>query len=201
MLFFQNLPKVYYALDGQSPIIITNIMTRVRLKNFIRKNAYVYYTYQVKDTDSPSTIAHKYYGDPNREWLVFLANDIIDPNYDWVMTYDVFQKFIAGKYGSISAAQLLTHHYEKQIVKTDSASGVASVKVLKIDENTYNTMPSITSVTYNLTNGTSVSEVTTKNFVNCYDFEDQLNESKRTIQLVGKQYVSEIEAQFKALMK
>jgi hypothetical protein len=34
----------------------------------------------MRDTDTPEIIAHKLYGDPNKYWIILLANQILDPS-------------------------------------------------------------------------------------------------------------------------
>lgn len=50
-------------------------------------------------------------------------------------------------------------------------------------------------------NGTSVTITTTHDAVVVYVYEDDLNESKRTIRLIDAAYIEQIETEFKALMR
>lgn len=200
MLYFQSFPKIFYSLNGGPPIVVTNITKRVRVRDVVKNNGFVYYTYQVQDTDTPEIIAHKYYGDPNRYWIILLTNDIIDPYYDWVLPYPVFQKYIVKKYGTIAAAQVAIDHYEKIITKTDSSTNTTTTQVFQIDLDTYTALPTTSTTVVNLTTGGTVTIVTTKNSVTSYDQEVADNEKKRTIKLIDKQFVSQIEAELKALL-
>ena len=42
--------------------------------------------------DTPEIIASKYYGDPEKHWIVLLANDIINPFFDFPLNYQEFEK-------------------------------------------------------------------------------------------------------------
>lgn len=49
--------------------------------------------------------------------MILYANDIYDPQYDWPMNQDAFEKYIIGKYGSTANAKSQIHHYEKVIAR------------------------------------------------------------------------------------
>jgi uncharacterized Fe-S cluster-containing radical SAM superfamily enzyme len=144
-------------------------------------------------------IASKYYNDPELHWIILLFNDILDPFYDWPMAFYQFENFIADKYGSASLAKSTTHHYEKTIATTDGYTNETTKHTYVLDANSYNTViPQ--KVTKTFSNGQTVTVETTKRIVDCYTYEDELNESKRTIKLIKSDLVSDIKRQFEYLM-
>ena len=200
MLYFNQLPKIYYDLTGKipaNPIIVTDIMARAKIIDSIKTNTLVYYEYDVKDTDTPEIIAEKYYGDASRYWIILLTNNIVDPFYDWVLPYNEFSKYIIGKYGSIQTAQTTIDHYIKTITKKDSSSGVISSDSYIIDNTTYDVLPDTESDDVNLSNGSTVTITTTRGVVYQYDNEFSINESKRRIKIIDKKYVGQIEKELK----
>lgn len=202
MAYFDNLPNVFYDLAGllpTRPIAVKNIITRVKIREALSLSSLVYYTYIVKETDTPEIVADKYYGDSNRHWIVLLANDIVDPQYDWPMPYAIFEKFIVDKYGSLSTAKTTTHHYNKIITKLDSFTGFSTETKYQIDADTYASLPATANEVINLSAGGTVSITTTKEIVTDYSYEEDLNESKRTIRLVDKAYVSQLEKELKEI--
>jgi hypothetical protein len=90
------------------------------------------------------------------------------------------------------------HHYEKVITQYDFATQTTTTKKIVIDENTYNMLSDSTN-TYTLVTG-SVTITTTKEAVSYYDYELNLNESKRNIKILNSLYVNQLEQQFKELM-
>ena len=116
MAYFDNLPNMLYDLSGVSPlkpIVIKNILARAKIRETLKNPSLIYYTYNIKGTDTPEIIADKYYGNSNRHWIILLANDIVDPQYDWPLSDTEFGKYIISKYRSISNAKTSIHHYEK----------------------------------------------------------------------------------------
>ena len=155
-----------------------------------------------------------------------MANEIVDPQFDWVLSYNNFQKFLTAKYGSPQQAMLQTHHYEMVISRTDSASGITTTSTVDIDHETYanNNLVDVSphlgidfilgqtaagqqfieqglnsSQTFNLVDGTSVFVNTAANIVSCYDFENNQNEKKRQIKLISRQYLDQIQNEFISL--
>lgn len=193
--FFDLFPKVLYDLEGSrsgSYDVATNIFVRIGVLKSIKENSSVYYPYLIQDGDTPEMIADKYYGHPEFHWVVLMMNDIVDPFYDWPLDYTRFSKYMSAKYGSIAASQTQIVRYEKQIDRRDSSSGVTTVSKMVIDYQTYIDLASTTFNTYNLSNGTTVSETITKNAVTAWTDELDKNERKRAIKLLKKEYIDTI---------
>ena len=59
---------------------------------------------------------------------------------------------------------------------------------------------SSTTETKTFPDGNSVTIDTTKRIINVYDYENDLNESKRIIKLVRKELIQKIKSQFEQVM-
>jgi len=70
---------------------------------------------------------------------------------------------------------------------------------IQITEDVYNSLPASSAETYNLPAGDVVVTVET-NAVSLYDYELNLNESKRNIKLLNSVYVNQIETEYQKLM-
>ena len=203
MAFFENFPIIGYSITGERPVqrkVVTDILSRVKMLSSIKTQTLVYYTYDVQDGETPEIIASKYYDNSNRHWLILFANDIIDPFYDWPLTYTNFLNYIKDKYGSYQLAQTTIHHYEKVITKIDSVTNTTTVRRYIIDQGTYNNLPSTNTQSYNLQDGNVLKIITEKKIVYSYDYEEELNESKRKIKIIDKKYVTQIENELTALL-
>lgn len=172
-------------------------MARASVLPDVLKNPMVYYNYDIQEGDTPEIIAHKYYGDSYRYWIVLFANQLLDPQWDWPMTSSVFQSYLTEKYGTF-AIYSEAHHYEKIITQYDANSQTTTVETIIIDEGEYNTLVDSTN-TYTLPSG-PVTITTTKLAVSYYDYESRMNENKRNIRILNSRYVDQLESQFKSLM-
>lgn len=202
MAFFEKFPFIAYDINGTKPNkfrLVTNIFSRVKMLDSIKNETLVYYTYSIQEGDTPEIIASKYYDNPSKHWIILLANDIIDPVYDWPLSYQNFLNFIKDKYGSIQNAQTTVHHYEKIITKTDSITSTVTIEKHEIDANTYANTASSYEV-FNLQSGNTVKVDITKKAVDCYEYEHDLNESKRQIRIIDKRYADQIENELVGLI-
>jgi hypothetical protein len=203
MAYFQEFPITGYDLVGSyspSVRVVTDIFIRARMIESIQNQTFVYYTYDVVDGDTPEILASKYYDNPNRHWIILFINNIVDPTYDWPLTYSNFNSFLESKYGSIQNSKTTTHHYEKIVTKTDSVTSTLTINKYQLDYNTYANLESSSTETINLKDGNTVTITTTKNSVSCYDYEDELNESKRRIKILDKKYAPIVEAELIAIL-
>lgn len=89
-----------------------NIAQRSAIARDVKKIIGVFYPYDVKQGQRPDVLAHLYYKKSNLDWLVYFANDIVDPYYGWYLDENQMQSSIIDKYGSVSYAQRTIKHYE-----------------------------------------------------------------------------------------
>lgn len=105
--YFKKLPNVLY-----DKIPAKNILARADLSKLTRNNAFVFYPHTMEEGDRADIIAHTYYEDSDFSWLVYFANDIIDPYYDLNINDDSFQLMINKKYGGIPNADASIRYYK-----------------------------------------------------------------------------------------
>ena len=198
MKYFETLPKIVQT-ENFSAQLMTNIMARASVIPSLLSNPLVYYEYDVQDGDTPEIVAQKYYGDSYAYWVVLYTNQMTDPQWDWPLSYNNFNSYIEEKYTNNSInAYSTVHHYEKITTQVDLATNTTTTNKLIIDEDTYNSLTE-TSNTYSLPTG-NVFVTITKNAVSIYDYELDLNESKRSIKILNRAYLNQIQDEFKALM-
>jgi hypothetical protein len=215
--FFDKFPKILYDIDGKRQTrytAVTNIFFRIKIIREVLTNFTVYYEHLIADGDTPEILAEKIYKDPEAHWIILLANDIVDPHYDWPLNANQFDKYIIKKYGSLQNAKTNYHHFEKVITREDSFTGETYSTRFVIDEaklnevdltvpyDTYYTLPADQEVnTINMGDGKTIIEIIKRNRVTFYDYEDELNESKRAIKIIKPEYYPQIINEFENLLK
>ncbi len=197
MKYFRTLPKLNKIDERGNVILVTNLLARASIIEKLLKNPLIFYSYDIQESDTPEILAHKYYGDIERFWLILFANQLLDPQWDWPLNSINFQKYLNDKYTTEQLAQ--AHHYEKIITTTDRGSKTKTEHKIIIDEETYDTFINSENG-YALPNGTIVIVEEQKNIVSNFEYELQLNESKRNIKLLNKTYAEQIESEFVRLM-
>lgn len=198
MQYFNSLPKIRYVDRNNVTTVYTNLMARASVIPSVLNNALVYYSYDVQDGDTPEIIAYKYYGDVNRFWIVLYCNQLNDPQWDWPLSSNKFQKYILNKYntGNLNS----THHYERVTTKTNINTNTTTIETETISQEVYNSLQSNTTTTYTLGSETIRVNIV-KGVVTNYEYENSLNESKRNIKILNKAYADKLESQFLELMK
>lgn len=217
--YFNYFPSTYYtsgANNVTSLDVVTNILARFGFEASIKENSAGFYPYQIKDTDTPETIASKFYGDSEKHWVVLLFNDIIDPQYDWPLSYNNFITYVDKKYqGSEYANSNVqyagvnwaqndnhVHSYYKLNTRTTNANVIDKktiVEKIQIDANAYANV-SVTTTQYTLQNGTVITESISKEKKTYYEYEMDLNENKRSIKLLKPEFVDIVFSEFKAVI-
>ncbi len=213
-MYFTEFPKTLYSFDlkNDSPTIITNIFSRFKIRSKVLNNAVAFYKYQVRDGDTPEIVAYNEYGDVSYHWIVCMVNDLIDPHFDFPLPTDSLEKYIIKKYGyaSIANSQSAIHHYEfvkestyaevNGVIKSNTEKHIVTLSQYDHTSNTLITQNVNTPTTeiYNFRannadpNTAIVSTLTIKSSykpVYVYDYENEVNESKRQIKMLRARYI------------
>lgn len=215
--FFNYYPLTFYTVDANTTSLdtVTNIISRFAFENSLKENSAAFYKYNIKDTDTPESIASKYYNNPERHWIVLLFNDIIDPQYDWPLNYSNFIEYVDNKYAANGAsnttvqsglawAQSINNVHSYYQVNTRTLSTTTSdnktiKEKIQITSNAYANVIQSTR-TFTLENGTVVTEKVTKEKLTYYDYEMEVNESKRTIKLLKPEFAGSVVEEFKEII-
>jgi hypothetical protein len=217
MNYFKNFPTIYTTDYSGNKVKVTNIMERVEIVPSLLKNPLLFYRYDVQSSDTPDTIASKYYNDSYRYWLVMFGNQIFDSQSDWPMNPNLFNDYLVDKYASATAnslnisvanvtpSQILTYtqntiyNYVESVTTIDSTSSESNTTTYIIDSNAYANVHQGT-VSVLLPSGAGVTVTTQAYPQYIYDYEVQTNEAKRNINIINTDYVGTIEKQLKALL-
>jgi hypothetical protein len=99
MNYFNKIPTITY--DGQ---VAKNLLTRAKLSDQTMNNRTAFYPYIMDETDRVDTLSQHYYDNPGYTWLIWMANNTIDPYYSMPLTEDDFNNYLINKYGSVERA-------------------------------------------------------------------------------------------------
>ena len=171
-MYFNKFPDIIYDPDRDGQFqICKNILRRVAVREKVRTNTLLYDTYDVKEGESPESLADRLYGNTELHWVVLMVNNITDRYHDWPLSTPQFLDMIDEKYDNVDAI----HHYE-----ITQSSGSDKVK---IDIGTDNTdYPSATPITN-------------------YEYELERQNTISRIRLLDPAYISRFVEEFESLMK
>ena len=174
-MYFNKFPDIIYDPDRDGQFqICKNILRRVAVREKVRTNTLLYDTYDVKEGESPESLADRLYGNTELHWVVLMVNNITDRYHDWPLSTPQFLDMIDEKYDNVDAI----HHYE--ITQTSGNTE------LVIDVGTEEDL-----VLADYPSATAISN---------YTYEDRLQEQRRQIRLIQPQYISTFVKEFEKKM-
>ena len=97
MKYFENFPTINY--NGRR---VKDITRRSAFLTAVQNNPYVYYPYTVSSNERAEDVARFYYGSVDYVWLIYLANNIMDPYHEWPMNENTFNDYLVDKYAEQS---------------------------------------------------------------------------------------------------
>ena len=175
--YFANFPTISYFNT-----LVPNITLRAKFIEKLKQESLAFYPYVVEDGETADIIATWYYGRPDFDWLIYLANDIVDPHSQWPKSYLQLQEYIKLKYGSVEEAMSNIEFYRRK----------PDVNYITVDGYDFSDTPEDGMVPIESNTDLRISPATYAliddqiNYlpVYTYDYETELNNNKKVINLV-----------------
>lgn len=142
MAYFQEFPNVEYvnrfpnAKSNDEVTVAKNIFKRAKIRDDLESVFVFSDYYTIEDNERPEQIAEKVYGNPEYDWIILIANNILDPYEEWPLSQSDLNQHLLEKYGSEEALAEI-HHYETLELR-DSFNRVVLPGGLIVDEAFYN---------------------------------------------------------------
>ena len=194
--YFSEVPNFEYV----SRLPDAKISDYITVKNFFKKgflredifqNLSFFTKYSISGNDRPDNVAFEIYQDSTLDWLVLMANNIVNIQNEWPLSNVDFDELMLDKYGSYDTLFNGIHHYETIEVK--DARDVKIVNAgLKV-ESDY-------SVTFYDERAGGMRTVTPTIPVTNYQYGQKVNEDKRNIYLLQPRYLQVVRDDLEDLM-
>ena len=195
--YFRYYPQTQYAFANGSFTIeksVKNISLKTVLKDGLSQDdPYAFLRYTIVENEKAEDIADFYYDDPAMSWLVYFANDIVDPYTQWPKTYENFTEYFRKKY----ASQALPTGTDAIVWGQDTTRTDNIVHWKKTDDETMLISPDsyIRAQTFN--SDFVAGEWTA---VRRFDYEMEENEELRNIILVNTSYAQTVLENLRSLL-
>ena len=177
MSYFNRFPMMIYDMKNNDNYkLLPDILRRVRQKNVIKSGQFIFDTYDVKDGETPETIAYKWFGDAQLHWVILMTNNVTDRYYDWPMTVVQFQTYLEDKYSNPDAI----HHYE--IPRT-------SGRTTGQGPNDYSHLVEVNSDTPNAS------------VISNREYEERIQDKNRSIRLLNQKFLKNFIEEFDKLIQ
>jgi hypothetical protein len=192
--YFRQLPNLDYPsllndrVSSDDTVRVKNLFRRVKIRDDYFSNFLSHTKYNILGDERPDNVAEKLYGSPDLDWVVLLANNIIDIKNDWPMTQYDLNTYLTKKYTEDELVKV--HHYETtEFRDLNNRLIVPAGKV--VDENF--------SIQY--LKGSQVVTETPVKSVSYFEWELQRNDDKRTINIIKEEYVGTIVEEFQEITR
>ena len=203
--YFNKFPAITYR--GRDAFDITR---RAKFLSSALKNPYAFLPYTVKEGERAEDVAFHYYGSVNYTWLVLMSNNMVDPYHDWPLSEELFAGYLIEKYKNIVG------HSDHRVIEWTQNETITE-NVIYYYKYEYGHLVRVNGQTllyeYLLTERNEPIQVEEGDSIflsvhppegyypyRVYDYENDLNENKREIVLVDKQYLPLVETELKTVL-
>ena len=123
MSYFNYFSPILYDPKGNGNAkLVTNILSRVRIRVNMKKEIVMLDQYDIKENDTPEIISDRHHGSPYYHWVVMILNGISDVFHDWPKSTRQLQKYLQTRYTDAQMSEI--HHYE-----IAQSSGDTTIKI------------------------------------------------------------------------
>ena len=198
--YFRKLPNLNYpsllkTRESNTDFIQTkNLFRRVKVREDLFANFMQFDKYKVVGDERPDNVAQKVYDNDDLDWIVLISNNIVDLNNEWPLTEFQLNEFLNDKYTPQELVSI--HHYETLELR-DSRNQLILPAGIVVDEDfnlEYLSGGQVKS-TNSLVDGRPVKAVT------FYDYENDLNDKKRNINVLKPELLGVFIRDFERIMK
>lgn len=174
-MFFNNFPMIRGKFLGEYKNV-TDIFRRVGPKTPI-KNIANLETTDILEGETPELLAYKIYGKEDYHWTLLVVNNIVDVRTEWPLNDRDLIKYCEAKYGTNNIYEV--HHYRTTNSRVDS--GIPAGLIVDYDSAA-------------VLNG-NIEPVTN------LEYEEEINNAKRSIKYVPKKFISQFIREFMKLIR
>ena len=198
--YFRRLPNLDYPSllknrESNTDFIQTkNLFRRTKIREDLFANFMQFDKYEIVGDERPDNVSEKVFGRDDLDWVVLLSNNIVDINNEWPLSQLQLNRFLSDKYTPQELVSI--HHYETLELR-DNKNQLILPAGLVVDEDfnlEYLSGGQIKS-TNSLVEGRPVRAVT------FFDYENDLNEQKRNINVIKKDFLGMFIKDFERIMK
>lgn len=184
--YFKQLPNFDYISrinerrSNRDYLEVKNLFRRPIIREDIFTDFMSFTKYKIEGDERPDQVAYNVYGDEDLDWVVLLANNIINVRDEWPMSQGDFNNYLSEKYGDTGGADLIKHY---ETIQIKDSKGKIFVPKGKIVDSTF-------KATF-LDSGTNqLVEVSPIQGISYRTYEERLQDDKRNINILESRFLS-----------
>ena len=195
MGYFRELPNLLYQSflptknSSLDYIRTKNLFRRVKLRDDLQNVFTIFDKYEIPDEFRPENVAEDFYGNDELDWVILTVANITNIRNQWPLNNRDIYQYSLEKYGDTLNA---TRFFETKEIK-DSKGNIILEKGKVVDsdfEFKYSDNNSIVTV-----KGTAI-----RTGISNFDYEVRLNDEKRSIFLLKREYLQQFLSDFRDIM-
>ena len=105
-----------------------NLFKRAKIRDDFFENAIVFDKFSISGDDRPDNVAKILYDDPELDWVVLLANNIINIRDEWPMSGYDLQRYLDNKYSKEQLEEIAYDLYRKVIERPEFMLDALSIE-------------------------------------------------------------------------
>ena len=178
---FEYVSRIAGSKNISDYIVVKNLFKKGKIRDDIFQELAFFEKYKIVGNDRPDNVAFEVYRDSNLDWVILLANNILNIQSEWPLLQDDFDRHLVNKYGDYDVLYSGIHHYETSEVKNSQGVTIVPSGLEVSSPYTISYYDYLTSL-----------QVDTGNIavpVTNYDYEIKLEDAKRNIFLLKKEYL------------
>ena len=190
---FEYVSRIAGSKNISDYIAVKNLFKKGKIRDDIFQELAFFEKYKISGNDRPDNVAFEVYRDSNLDWVVLLANNILNIQSEWPLLQDDFDRHLVNKYGDYNTLYNGVHHYETSEIKNSQGVTIVSSGLEVGSPYTVSYYDYLTSL-----------QVDTGNIavpVTNYDYEIKLEDAKRNIFLLKKEYLGIITNDMSEIME
>ena len=183
MGYFRELPDLLYQspysnrISSGTYVSAKNIFRRMKIRDDLKNVFSVFNKYEIDDGERPDIVAKNLYGKSNLDWVVLITANIINVRDEWPLSSKELYDFTVSKYGLKNINDV--RHYETTEVK-NNRDIVVLPKGKIVDEDFKIPNPDNLNAELNPVRG-----------ITYYEYEVNLNDEKRNIDVLREEYLQQ----------
>tara|TARA_B100000902_G_scaffold130739_1_gene129650 strand:- start:160 stop:1152 length:993 start_codon:yes stop_codon:yes gene_type:complete len=121
--YFRQVPNLEYVNrtkgndDISNYINVKNLFKRGKIRPDIFGNLSYFTQYKIIGDDRPDNVAFNEYQDSNLDWVILLANNMLNVQSEWPLPQSSLDEILLEKYGTYNELHSGVHHYETVEIK------------------------------------------------------------------------------------
>jgi hypothetical protein len=184
--YFRQVPNFEYV--SRSPgdkyiseyVPVKNLFKRGKLREDIFGNLSFFEKYSIIGDERPDNVAFKFYRDSTLDWVILLSNNILNIQSEWPLSQTSFDTYVLDKYNDYNTLYNGIKHWKTTEIK-DSNGTIIVPGGLIVDQN------------FSLQYYDNGEYQEARNFtipVTNYEYEIELENSKRNIYILKQRYLN-----------